>query len=240
MPDETASLNIYEKLLEIRKSCSYLKKESQGYAYQYVSSSQTLGALREKMDEQRLLLIPRIVNHNVFEYQTAKGKHEFFTELEIEYTWVNVDNPEETIVCMFYAQGSDDFEKGPGKALTYGEKFFLLKFFNIATDKDDPDAHQNKPSTTSGKKAGKQNKPPNEPVKDPVTESQRKKIYAKMKEFGVVDPGAIKIVLGHMINRSVESSRDITKEEGSRIINILDDPKAVENFITIKDKPDKE
>ena len=27
-------------------------------------------------------------------------------------------------------------EKGVGKALTYGKKYFLLKFFNIATDKD--------------------------------------------------------------------------------------------------------
>ena len=31
-----------------------------------------------------------------------------------------------------------------GKALTYGEKYFLLKFFNIATDKDDPDSFQRK------------------------------------------------------------------------------------------------
>jgi hypothetical protein len=61
----------------------------------------------------------------------------------------------------FYAQGVDIAgEKGVGKALTYGEKYFLLKTFNIATDKDDPDAFQEKaesyrkPEPISSKEVG--------------------------------------------------------------------------------------
>lgn len=49
----------------------------------------------------------------------------------------------------FYAQGIDtEGEKGVGKALTYAEKYFLLKQFNIATDTDDPDSFQNKMDAT--------------------------------------------------------------------------------------------
>jgi hypothetical protein len=60
-------------------------------------------------------------------------------------TWVNAENPEETIECPWYGQGVDIAgEKGVGKALTYAEKYFILKQFNIATDKDDPDAFQGK------------------------------------------------------------------------------------------------
>ena len=44
----------------------------------------------------------------------------------------------------FYGQGVDiSGEKGVGKALTYAEKYFLLKFFNIPTDEADPDDANN-------------------------------------------------------------------------------------------------
>ena len=73
----------------------------------------------------------------------------------MSFTWVNAENPEEQIECAWMGQGLDDGEKGVGKALTYAEKYFLLKFFNIATDKDDPDSFQAKneesPKNTTAK-----------------------------------------------------------------------------------------
>lgn len=149
-------LNIYQKLIEVRKSVPYLKKENAGYQFKYVSSSQTLGALRDAMDAQGLLLVPKVVGREIRDHATRKGDHEYFTSMDIEFTWINSETPAETIVCPWYGQGLDDGEKGVGKALTYAEKFFLLKFFNIATDKDDPDSFQKKEE----KKESKENKPP--------------------------------------------------------------------------------
>ena len=40
----------------------------------------------------------------------------------------------------WYGQGLKDTEQGIGNALTYAERYFLLKFFKIPTDSDDPDA----------------------------------------------------------------------------------------------------
>jgi hypothetical protein len=63
------------------------------------------------------------------------------TELVLEFTWVNVDNPTETLTARWYGQGIDAGEKGVGKALTYAEKYYLLEFFHVPTgDADDPDA----------------------------------------------------------------------------------------------------
>ncbi len=137
-------MNIHQKLIEVRKTCQYLKKDNKGYQFQFVSSSQTLGQLRGAMDEQGLLLVPSVEAFEVRDHTTAKGGHEYFTMLDMTFTWINADNPEETVVCKWTGQGLDNGEKGVGKALTYAEKYFLLKFFNIATDKDDPDAHQRK------------------------------------------------------------------------------------------------
>ena len=147
------NLNIYQKLIEVRKSVPYLKKESQGHQYQYTGSSQVLSSVRAKMDELGLLLTTKVIGHNLLtetvenkdKYDNLKKTTTYFTELDIEFTWINVENPEEIITIPFYGQGVDIAgEKGVGKALTYAEKYFLLKQFNIATDKDDPDAFQEK------------------------------------------------------------------------------------------------
>jgi hypothetical protein len=145
-------MNIYKKLIEVRKSVPYLQKTATGPQFNYVGSSQVLGTLKAKMDELNLLLIPKVIGHTLHEStiefmdgNKPKRTTTYFTELEMEYTWLNADNPEEKIVCTWYGQGVDIAgEKGVGKAMTYGEKYFMLKFFNIPTDKDDPDSFQEK------------------------------------------------------------------------------------------------
>lgn len=142
-------MNVYQRLAEVRKSVPYLKKEQKGKQYNYVGSSDVLGSLHEKINEVGLMLVPEVVGHHLttFERTNAKGtpSNEYFTELDMTMTWVNVDEPSDTVKVSWYAQGVDlAGEKGVGKALTYGEKYFLLKFFNIATDKDDPDTFQDK------------------------------------------------------------------------------------------------
>ncbi|WP_397353254.1 ERF family protein [Paenibacillus xylanexedens] len=146
-------LNIYQKLIEVRKEVPYLQKESEGHQYKYTGSSQVLASVRKKLDDLNLLLIPRIVDTNILsetvdstdKYNNPKKTTTYFTELTMTMTWVDADNPDDKIECPWYAQGVDIAgEKGVGKALTYGEKYFMLKFFNIATDKDDPDSFQAK------------------------------------------------------------------------------------------------
>jgi hypothetical protein len=61
------------------------------------------------------------------------------TEMFFEMVWMDADSME-TMSVPWYAQGVDlAGEKGVGKAATYAEKYFLLKFFHVSTKKDDPD-----------------------------------------------------------------------------------------------------
>lgn len=146
-------MNIYQKLVEVRKAVPYLQKSQEGSQYKYVGSSQVLAAVREKMDELQLLLIPSITDKtlhlsaieqfNKDSDKPFKRTTTYFTELEMKMTWVNAEKPDEKIEIPWYAQGVDIAgEKGVGKALTYGEKYFILKQFNISTDKDDADSFQ--------------------------------------------------------------------------------------------------
>ncbi|MBW2054037.1 MAG: ERF family protein [Deltaproteobacteria bacterium] len=149
------ALNIYQKLAEVRKSVKYLPQENENKKlnFNYVSSSQTLGAIKNKVDEVGLLLLPVVDSFEVRDHTTKNGGHEYFTILKMSFTWVNVDKPEERIGFPWTGQGLDTGEKGVGKALTYAEKYFILKFFQIPTDKDDPDAFQEKIDRNKGSEA---------------------------------------------------------------------------------------
>ena len=153
-----SKLNIYQKLIEVRKSVPGLSKDKENkfFKFAYVSSSQTLAAVRSEMDKQQLLLIPAIMSHETRDHKTAKGGHQFMTILTMQYTWLNAENPEEKVVCSWAGIGLDEGEKGIGKSVTYSEKYFLLKFFNIPTDKDDPDSNGRTTKQTTTKQPNKQ------------------------------------------------------------------------------------
>jgi hypothetical protein len=162
-------LNVHQKLVEVRKVVTSLTKDNAGEQYKYVSSSQVLHAVRAKMDELYILLEPRIVGHELgksaIEYYDKEGRVSkrtttYFTEVDMTMTWVNADDPTQKIECPWYAQGVDIAgEKGVGKALTYGEKYFMLRYLNIPTDADDPDAPPNQNPKNKGYNPNKEPAP---------------------------------------------------------------------------------
>lgn len=138
---------IYKKLLELQKAVVGLTKDKSGNSYQYVSGDKILGIVRPAMDKLGLLLIPEVEDatftrqdYNLYDKNgNAKPKSEIFCNLKIKFTWVDSESGE-TLVCHWASSGQNNWDKGLGSALTYGERYFLLKFFHIATDKDDVDA----------------------------------------------------------------------------------------------------
>ncbi len=156
-------MNLHEKLFEIQKTVTYIQKNAQGYQYKYASGTDVLAPIRAKMDELKLMLLPRVVGSKAERGEAVddkgKVKIQFFTEVTIEFTWVNVEKPEETMTIPWYAQGVDPAEKGVGKAWTYAERYFMLKFFHIPTDNDDPDAYQQKREVAGRRRPAKAPQP---------------------------------------------------------------------------------
>jgi len=192
------------------------------------------------MDKQGVLLIPEVISYNVSDHTTKKGDHEYFTELEMKYTWMDVDS-NETIVCTWYGQGLDNGEKGVGKSLTYSEKYFLLKFFNIATDKDDPDSFQKKHADNDNPNPQQQQtQPQNQPQQPPEpaesiyrTDKQKGMMFAIFANNNIKDGGKMKGILSLMIGREIVSSSDILKTEARKILDIMTDETKLSEYLTI-------
>jgi hypothetical protein len=213
-------MNIYQKLIEVRKEVPYLKKDTEGYKFKYVSSSQALSAVRNKMDELGLLLIPSVRAFEVRDHQTKQGAHEYFTILTVLFTWINAENPEEKIECKWTGQGLDSGEKGVGKACTYAEKYFLLKFFNVATDKDDPDAFQDRiegKEKPSGKTYRPQQQTINGKPDNLMSEPQRKKIRVLLSQANIEGEDFKAFLKADgMIE---ESTKELTKKQAIELIS---------------------
>lgn len=144
-------MNLYEKLLEMQKRVDSVIKDGKNLSdkYDFASDESVLDRFRPMLDEFGLLLIPRVERAELHEGTTKSGTTRYMTELWQTMVWRDVDSGEELAV-PWYAQGVDlAGEKGVGKAFTYAEKYFFLKFFHVPTKKDDPDGDGR---TSSGEK----------------------------------------------------------------------------------------
>lgn len=152
MSEEKQELNLFQKIADVKANIDGFTKDAKSYNYSYVSGSQVLHRIRNKMIENNLLLVPKTSEENykqidVTKFNKKAGREittsEFIVEMKLTYVWINADKPEEQFEVTFYAVGQqDDVSKAHGTALTYAERYFLMKFFNIPTDEDDADAKQ--------------------------------------------------------------------------------------------------
>ena len=148
-----ADKNLYQKLVEIRKEVINFSKDTEGYGYKYVSGSQAIAKIREKMDTLGVLLVPKMneVINDTYTYTNSKGKEvtDHIVKGDMAYIWINSDNPEEQLEVPWKLYGAqDDISKAFGSGLTYSERYFILKFFQAPTDELDPD---NKDTSDRGK-----------------------------------------------------------------------------------------
>lgn len=139
---QAITLNLHQKLVLVRQSIGPLERDKKGYDNDYVSGSQILNKINHAMNAQNVLLIPQVLNqsHEVHTLPTKKGERVLFVVSgQMSYTWINADNPEEKIeVPFFYTGAQDDVSKAFGSALTYAERYFLIKFFNLPTENNYP------------------------------------------------------------------------------------------------------
>ena len=139
---EVVKLNLYQKLLKIQQEVVGLGKDKASFNYKYVTGSKVLEHIKPIMNQYGLLLKQEVtsIDNERMDYLTAKGvgKTEILSKVMMRFTWVDTESGE-TDVNLFGANGLNEFEKGLGSALTYAERYFLLKFFHINTDEDDID-----------------------------------------------------------------------------------------------------
>lgn len=134
-------MSIYKKLLKVQRKVKGLSKDKKSYGFSYVTGNKLLSFIKPIMDGEGLILKQEIlsIDNERMDYTTSKGsKSEILSKVMMRFTWVDTETGDKD-ENLFGANGQNDWEKGLGSALTYAERYFLLKFFHISTDEDDID-----------------------------------------------------------------------------------------------------
>jgi hypothetical protein len=141
-------MSIYKKLHKIQTHINGLGKDKQSFGYGYVSGNKVLSVIKPLMNEQGLLLKQEVlsIENRRQDYKLKNGteKAEVLSKVMMKFTWIDIETGDKD-ENLFGANGQNDWEKGLGSALTYAERYFLLKYFHIATDEDDIDNPDRKP-----------------------------------------------------------------------------------------------
>lgn len=147
MAEKQVKLNLYQKLLEIQKEVIGLGKDGTGNSYKYVTGTKVLNAIKPLMNKYGLLLKTEVlsIENTRQDYATRSNpnKSEILSKLMMRFTWIDTDTGEKD-ENLFGANGQNDWDKGTGSAITYASRYFMLKFFHIATDEDDIDNPERK------------------------------------------------------------------------------------------------
>lgn len=158
-------MNIYQRMSAITKDLEVVAKNlsvdtGNGKSYKAVSERDIIDAVKPYEAKHGVYSYPverNIIESQMLEQETKYGvRTQFYTKLETVYRFVNIDEPSEFIDIKSYSVGLDSGDKGDGKAMTYGDKYALMKAYKISTG-DDPDAKASEDSvyTKSGSKSPK-------------------------------------------------------------------------------------
>lgn len=144
-------LNIHQRMLAITADLQTVAKNltvdtGKNKSYKAVSERDILDAVKPLETKHGVYSYPsarRVLESQVLEseneYQGKTTKRTtFYERIETVYRFCNIDNPTDYIDMTTFAEGIDSQDKGSGKAMTYADKYALMKAYKISTG-DDPD-----------------------------------------------------------------------------------------------------
>lgn len=167
MSEKIEEMNLHQKILKIANIAGVLQKTKAGFNYKYVPEEEIQAKVTAGMQKYHVTLIPDIApgSTQVIPYSYTKQKkekikdesdkeklvmvdtqvNEIIVKSDVSYIFTNADNPSEQMrVGWVYIGQMEDAAMASGSGATYGNRYFLLKAFQLATSEADPDAYRAK------------------------------------------------------------------------------------------------
>lgn len=147
MADQVAAMRkLVQKLAAVMAAVERIPKRGRNdfHKYDYATEADIAATVRAELAARGVMLIPAIVGES---RHSVGDKGSVLTVLEMEMEFLDGETGE-SIKKPWRGYGTDKEDKGGYKAMTGGEKYFLLKTFLMPTG-DDPEA------TTGDEKSAK-------------------------------------------------------------------------------------
>lgn len=209
-----SEMNIFQKMLAVQSELGTVAKNLDVLDYKAVSERDIIDAVKPLEQKYGIYSYPvsrSVVDAGTMEFATKNGgtRTQLYMRVQTTYRFVNIDKPDEYIEVDTYGDGLDSADKSVGKAMTYADKYALMKAYKISTG-DDPDA------TNSKEYGDLQTRTVSKTVKM-ASEAQIK--YIK----NLYSPAEIEV----MCNRiGVKNIEDITMEQAKKMLDARAEPKS--------------
>lgn len=146
--------NIFQRMQKITAEVSTVAKNLEvGFGsskYKAVSEADILRAVKPIEEKYGVFSYPydrEIVESGTMEREGRNGKTiQLYLRVKTVYRFVSVDDPTSYLDIVSYGDGVDTQDKAPGKAMTYSDKYALMKAYKIQTG-DDPDQYASEPQS---------------------------------------------------------------------------------------------
>lgn len=199
---EKTNLNLYQKIAKITGEIDGVAKTGKNSVqnYAFIEQAMIVAILRTKLSENNLVIREQVTKWSVEwkegykdDYGKTKGRG---TKALLDLTYIVTDGDDPTVSFSdpWVAEADDTSDKAINKALTAGEKTYLMKLFKIS-DKDDPDAHS--PEAAPVRDIN-QNESPKEPSRqltdEPISEMSKQKVRLRLGAKGYTGPKVTEFV----------------------------------------------
>ena len=181
--------NIFYRMSKITQDISMVAKNLEvGYGksrYKAVGEADVLAAVKPLEAENGVYSYPlsrEIVDSGVLTTTgyDGKEKNQMYMRIKTVYRFICIDNPNSYIDIESFADGVDSQDKACGKAMTYADKYALMKAYKIITG-DDPD--QNLSEELKAKKRMETAYPPRAEMEKFVAENYDTENLTKILDY---------------------------------------------------------
>lgn len=232
---------LIKKLAAVMKAVERIPKHGHNsfHNYDYATEADIVAAVRNELASRNVICLPSIGGR---ERESIGEKGMVLTHLDMTFTFIDGDSGERE-VCPWLGAGADKEDKGVYKAMTGGEKYFLLKTFLIPTG-DDPehdgsdipsgappvDGEPPHPANEAPRRATPQQQRPSSPPEQRahasghgsdllISEPQSKRLYAIAKSNGWQD----QVLKDWLLNEyGYHSSKEIRRKDYDAICKAVE------------------
>ena len=144
--------NIFQRMSKITQEMAAVAKNLQvgegKSQYKAVGEADILAAVKPLEAKHGVYSYPvsrEVIESGTMERDGKYGKSvQLYLRIKVTYRFLCIDNPDSFIEIESFGDGVDTQDKAPGKAMTYADKYALMKAYKIITG-DDPDQYESEP-----------------------------------------------------------------------------------------------
>ncbi len=214
----TEKRSLVAKLAEVMAAVERVPKRGRNefHRYDYATEADIVATVRGELAQRQVMLIPAVQNHerhelrDTIDSKTGKDKpRDPLSVLHMTFTFYDGESGE-SIVMPWIGVGQDGGDKGVYKAMTGGEKYFLMKTFLMPTG-DDPETDGKREARKAERDADREalaQQRADAKAEQTISQDERRTLQRVALENGWQTADVKKLIAAHGFASSAAITRD--------------------------------